>query len=162
MDRQEYEQITTLYLDSVYRVALSGCGNKSDAEDVVQNTFIKLWERKEAFEDEEHARKWLIRVAVNECHSLWRNPWKKKMVYLEEMAKEPIFSHKEQSDLYDAVMKLPVKYRQVVHLYYFEEYNVKEIAELMKLSETAVQTRLLRARQKLKEALKGALKGAWN
>ena len=53
MDRKEYEQITTLYLDSVYRVALSGCGNKSDAEDVVQNTFTKLWEREEAFEDED-------------------------------------------------------------------------------------------------------------
>ena len=158
MDRKEYEQITTLYLDSVYRVALSGCGNKSDAEDVVQNTFIKLWEREEFFADMEHARKWLIRVAVNECHSLWRAPWKKKTVYFEEMTKEPIFSHKERSDLYDAVMDLPVKYRQVVHLYYFEEYSVKEIAEIMKLSETAVQTRLLRARQKLKETLKGAWK----
>ena len=158
MDRQEYEQITKLYLDSVYRVALSGCGNKYDAEDVVQNTFIKLWERKEAFADDEYARKWLIRVAVNECHNLCRPPWRKKTVYLEEMTMEPIFSHKERSALYDEVMKLPVKYRQVVHLYYFEEYSVKEIAELMNLSETAVQTRLLRARQKLKEALKGAWK----
>ena len=60
--------------------------------------------------------------------------------------------------MYYAVKELPVKYRQVVHLYYFEEYSVKEIAEIMKLSETAVQTRLQRARQKLKETLKGAWK----
>ncbi len=158
MDTREYEQLLTLYLDSVYRVALSGCSNKADAEDVVQNTFIKLWERQEPFEDLEHARKWLIRVAVNECHSLWRTPWRKRISYLEELASEPSFSMKERSDLYYAVKELPVKYRQVVHLYYFEEYSVKEIAEMMKLSETAVQTRLQRARQKLKETLKGAWK----
>ena len=158
MDIREYEQLLTLYLDSVYRVAMSGCRNLADAEDVVQNTFIKLWERKEAFADLEHARKWLIRVAVNECHSLWRTPWLKKTSYLEDLQKEPVFFMKERSELYDVVMELPVKYRQVVHLYYFEEYSVKEIAEIAKLSETAVQTRLQRARQKLKEALKGAWK----
>ena len=158
MNTQEYERLAEKYLDCIYRVAVNGCKHHADAEDVVQNTFVKLWERTESFADEEHARKWLIRVAVNECHSLWRNPWKKKTVYLEEMTKEPTFSHREKSDLYEAVMGLPVKYRQVVHLYYFEEYSVKEIAELVNLSETAVQTRLLRARQKLKEALKGAWK----
>ena len=158
MDTKEYELITTVYLDNVYRVALSGCRNPADAEDVTQNTFIKLWERKESFEDLEHARKWLIRVAVNECHSLWRTPWRKKTAYLEELPKEPSFSMGEHSELYYAVLELPVKYRQVVHLYYFEEYSVKEIAGLLNLSETAVQTRLLRARQKLKETLKGAWK----
>ena len=158
MDTREYEQLLTLYLDSVYRVALSGCRNRADAEDVVQNTFIKLWERQEPFEDEEYARKWLIRVTVNECHSLWRTPWMKRTTYLEEMTAEPAFSMPERSVLYYAVLELPVKYRQVVYLYYFEEYSVKEIAELIKLSETAVQTRLLRARQKLKETMKGAWK----
>ena len=136
-------------------MALNGCRTPADAEDVTQNTFIKLWQCQESFEDLEHARKWLIRVAVNECHSLWRTPWMKKTAYLEDVKKEPSFSMRERSELYYAVLELPVKYRQVVHLYYFEEYSVKEIAELMKLSETAVQTRLLRAREKLKEALKG-------
>lgn len=158
MDTREYEQLLTLYLDSVYRVALSGCRTHADAEDVTQNTFIKLWERQESFENMEHARKWLIRVAVNECHSLWRTPWMKKTAYLEDSKKEPSFFLGERSELYYAVLELPVKYRQVVHLYYFEEYSVKEIAEILKLSETAVQTRLQRARQKLKETLKGAWK----
>ena len=158
MDIREYEQITILYSDDVYRVALSGCKNPADAEDVTQNTFIKLWERQEPFEDLEHARKWLIRVTVNECHSLWRTPWMRKTTYLEEVQRKPSFSMKEHGELYYAVLELPVKYRQVVHLYYFEEYSVKEIAGLLKLSETAVQTRLLRARQKLKETLKGAWK----
>lgn len=156
MDTQEYESITTKYLDCIYRVAVNGCKNYADAEDVVQNTFIKLWERNEAFEDEEHIKKWLIRVTVNECNSLWRSAWKRRTTYLEEMTSEPVFSTQEKSSLYFAVRDLPQKYRQIVHLYYFEEYSVREIADIMKLSETAVQTRLLRARQKLKEILKEA------
>lgn len=158
MDIREYEQLVTQFSDTVYRVAQSGCRTLADAEDVVQNTFIRLWERQEAFEDEEYARKWLIRVAVNECRSLWRTPWMKKTAYLESVQKQTAFSMKERSELYYAVLELPVKYRQVVHLYYFEEYSVKEIAKLLKLSETAVQTRLQRARQKLKETLKGVWK----
>lgn len=158
LDAKEYERLVNLYLGSIYRVALNGCKRSTDAEDVVQNTFLKLWERQDAFTNDEYARKWLIRVAVNECKSLWRTAWKRKTVYLEESGREPKFSTSEKSDLYDAVCELPVKYRQIVHLYYFEEYSVKEIAQLMKLSETAVQTRLLRARQKLKEALKEAWK----
>ena len=158
MDTKEYERLVNLYLGSIYRVALNGCTCSSDAEDVVQNTFIKLWEREDVFPDDEYARKWLIRVAVNECKSLWRTAWKRKTTYLEEAEREPVFSTPEKSDLYYAVRELPVKYRQMVHLYYFEEYSVKEIARLMKLSETSVQTRLLRARQQLKEKLKEAWK----
>lgn len=158
MNTEEYERYVAQYLDCIYRVAFSGCRNSADAEDVVQNTFLHLWKRGEAFADEEYARKWLIRVAVNECHSLWRTAWMRRTVYLEELPAEPVFSTPEKSELYDAVRKLPVRYRQVVYLYYFEEYSVKEVATLMKISETAVQTRLQRARQKLKEALKEAWK----
>lgn len=154
MDKNEYERLVSLYLDCIYRVALNGCQNYADAEDVVQNTFIKLLEREEYFADDEQAKFWLIRVATNECKSLWRTPWKRRTISFEELSHEPSFELSEKSDLYYAVRRLPAKYRQIVHLYYFEDYNIKEIAEIMKLSETAVQTRLLRARLKLKEILK--------
>ena len=156
MDTQEYERLAEKYLDCIYRVAVNGCKNFADAEDVVQNTFIKLWERTENFDDEAYARKWLIRVAVNECHSLWRSGWKRHTAYLEELAEEPVFSTPEKSNLYFAVQKLPQKYRQIVYLYYYEEYSVREIAEMIKLSETAVKSRLHRARQQLKSDLKEA------
>lgn len=154
MDAKEYERLSVLYLDCVYRIALNGCKNYADAEDIVQNTFLKLLECEHNFASDEQAKYWLIRVAINECNSLWRNPWKKRTSFLEELEQEPSFSTPEKSDLYYAVKELPIKYRQIVHLYYFEDYSVKEIADIMKLSETAVQTRLLRARQKLKENLK--------
>lgn len=154
METKEYERLAAEYLDCIYKVAVNGCKNYTDAEDVVQNTFIKLWEKENTFENDDHARKWLIRVAVNECNSLWRSPWKRRVTSLDEVKKEPVFSTPEKSELYYAVKELPARYRQIVHLYYYEDYNVKEIADIMSLSETAVQTRLLRARQKLKEKLK--------
>lgn len=160
MNTQEYERLAEKYLDCIYRVAVNGCKHHADAEDVVQNTFVKLWERTESFTDEEHARKWLIRVAVNECNSLWRSGWKRRTAYLEELTaesagqvEEPAYRMAEKSALYYAVQELPPKYRQIVYLHYYEEYSIRDIAEMMKLSETAVKTRLLRARQKLKSAM---------
>ncbi len=156
MDANEYGRMVTLYLDCIYRIALNGCKNYMDAEDVVQNTFMKLLEREECFADDEQARFWLIRVAMNECKSLWRTSWKRKVASMEDLSHEPAFVMPERSNLYYAVRELPMKYRKVVHLYYFEDYNVREIADILKISETAVQNRLLRARQKLKERLKEA------
>ena len=151
------EQFTCLaekYIDTVFRVALNYLKSTVDAEDVTQNVFLKLLKERKPFDSEEHVKHWLIRVTVNECKSLWRTAWHRKTTYLEEAERESVFSSPEKSDLYYAVRELPVKYRQTVHLYYFEDYSVKEITEIMKLSETAVQTRLLRARQQLKEKLK--------
>lgn len=146
------------YLDTVYRVALSCCKNPYDAEDVVQTVFLKLLEHTEDFKEQEHLRRWLIRVTINEAHSLWRTFQRRKMTSLEELPFEPSFSTEEHSELFYAVQGLPVKYREVVHLYYYEEYSIKEIAVLLHLSETAIQTRLMRARKKLKQQLKEAWK----
>ena len=155
MDSKEYKRLADQYIDMVYRVALNGCKNKYDADDVVQNTFIKLLKCKKQFDTDEHVRNWPIRVAVNECNSLWNSSWRKKVTSLDEREDEPAFTTPEKSELYDLVMKLPPKYRQVVYLYYYEKFSVKEVAEMVKISETAVQTRLQRARKKLKDQLGG-------
>lgn len=152
----EYDRIVNMYADVVYRVALSYCKNKYDAEDIVQNTFVKMLREDMEFQDDEHIRKWLIRVAVNECKSMWRSFWRKNVSSLDEIEKEPIFTTQEKSDLFYAVMKLPQKYRIVVHLYYYEEYTIKEIAGILGITETAIQTRLMRARNNLKQQLKEA------
>ncbi|MFQ9516591.1 MAG: RNA polymerase sigma factor [Eubacterium sp.] len=156
MDRLEYIRVVDAYANTVYRIAYSYCKNKSDAEDIVQNVFLKLLQSDVKFQDEEHIRKWLIRVAANETKNLCKSFWKKRMVPLENSDVTPQyqFNSKENSDLYDTVMELPYKYRIVVHLYYYEDYSVKEIAEILNIKETTVQTQLMRARKKLKVKLK--------
>ena len=157
MEIQEYKRLTNLYIDMVYRVALNGCKNKYDADDIVQETFLKLLKCKKKFESDEHARNWLLRVAVNECNSMWNSSWHKKVVLKDEQDEKMVFETQEQSDLYELVMQMSPKYRQVIYLYYFEEFSVREVASILKISETAVQTRLQRARNKLKEQLGGMI-----
>ena len=156
VEREKYIEVVERYGNAVYRVAHQYCGNRSDAEDVTQNTFIKLLQLNKKFDTEEYLRRWLFRVAINEAKNLNMSFWKKHMVSLEETEVErPCeFATGEQSALYEAVMQLPAKYRVVVHLYYFEEYSIKEIAEILRIKETTVQTQLMRARGKLKEILK--------
>lgn len=158
MEREAYDRAVSSCLDAVYRTALNCCRDPQDAEDVVQTAFLKLLESETVFQNEEHVRRWLIRVAVNESHSLWRSFWRRKVTSLEDETLEPVFSQPEHSELYDAVQRLPVRYRETVHLYYYEEYSIREIAALLRISETAVQTRLLRARKKLRQQLKEAWK----
>ncbi|MDD6194753.1 MAG: RNA polymerase sigma factor [Lachnospiraceae bacterium] len=157
MEIQEYKRLTSLYIDMVYRVALNGCKNKYDADDIVQETFLKLLRCRKQFESDEHARNWLIRVAINECNSMWNSSWRKKVILTDEQEDKPVFSTPEQSELYELVMQMSPKYRQVIYLYYFEGFSAREVASILKISETAVQTRLQRARNKLKEQLGGMI-----
>ena len=155
METKEYQRLVNLYLDMVYRIALNGCKNTYDADDVVQDTFMKLLKCRKTFDSDEHIRNWLIRVTINECKRFWISPWETRIVPWDENVEEPVVWEPEQSALYDKVMELTPKYRETIYLYYFEDFSVKEIADILKISETAVQTRLQRARQKLKEVLGG-------
>ncbi len=153
MNREEYERIVALYADVVYRVALSYAKTKEDAEDVLQNVFLKLLTKRVNFEDEEHIRKWLIRVAVNECNSLWSSFWRKNVEYIDRMEEEITFQNADYLDLYDAIKVLPAKLRIVLHLFYYEGYRTKEIADLLHIREATVRSRLTRARKLLKSQL---------
>ena len=114
MECSEYDRIVETYLDTVYRAALGFCGSVQDAEDIVQNTFLKLLLKAPEFQDEEHIRRWLLRVAANESNSLWRSFWKKRTVSLDETKELPIFSVREQSDLFAAVLLLMNTYPLLV------------------------------------------------
>lgn len=156
MEQSRYLKAVDCYGNTMYRIARSYCRCQADAEDIVQSAFEKLLVTKTEFQDEQHLKKWLIRVTVNEARNLCNSFWKKHMVSWEnsKTIQAYDFSYPEHSELYEAVLKLPVKYRSVVHLYYYEEYSVKEIADILHLRETTVQTQLMRARKKLKMMLK--------
>lgn len=152
----KYEEIAERYTDVVYRAALNYCKNKNDAEDAVQNAFMKMLQSKVEFQDEEHIKRWLIRVVINECKNMWNSFWRKKVSSLEELDYEIETFSENEKELFEEVMKLPAKYSIVLHLYYYEEYSVREIAGLLYISESNVQTRLMRGRNKLKQQLQEA------
>ncbi len=154
MNSAEYRRISEKYINTVYKAALSCCKNKADAEDAVQNAFIKLLKTDTEFTDDEHIKKWLIRVAVNECKNVWKSFWHRNIVSFDELDKEPEYVENGQGELFSEIMKLPKKYSTVIHLYYYEGYSVKEISEILNISQSNVQIRLMRARNKLKEMLK--------
>lgn len=140
------------HLDMVYRVALNWFRSPADAEDAAQTTMLKLWQTDTEFADDEHLRRWLVRVTLNVCKDMARSPWRRHTVSLEELP-EPAFSDEERRAVYREVMALPGKYRVPLYLYYYEGYSVSEIGELLRLNVSTVQTRLARARGKLKLSL---------
>ncbi len=153
MEQQLYQEMVTKYADMVYRIAINYTKSRFDAEDVVQNVFLKLYTQKKLVQDGEYLKRWLIRVSINECKNLLAAFWRKNTVSIEEEYTEPVFSTPENSDLYYAVMELPVKYRIVIHLYYYEGYSCKEIGSLLNIREQTVRTRLVRGRKMLKQQL---------
>ena len=156
METQEYNRIVKRYIDDVYRAALNCCRNRADAEDAVQNTFLKLYTADVGFTDEEHIRRWLIRVAVNECKNHLRSSWRRSVAYLDELEQEPAAALQEENELLYEMGRLPVKYSSILHLYYYEGYRCGEIADILHISESNVQTRLSRARKMLKKNLEEA------
>lgn len=156
MTDSQFAQAVETYGDTIFRVAYSYLKNRADAEDVMQETLLKLYREPGTFESDEHQKRWLIRVAVNQCRSLLRSSWLRQTVPLEEQLDAPVFDHPEQSELFEQVMALPKKYRLVVYLYYYEGYQAREIAEVLHRNLSTVQTWLMRARGLLQRSLKEA------
>lgn len=163
MDSAEVEIVAKKYLDSVYRVAINYSKNVQDAGDAVQNAFLKLIKTDMVFSDEEHIRRWLIKVTINECKSVWRRLNRHSVSSLDELYDNGYEPHTASQneynmadrarELWDAVMHLPAKYSIVIHLYYYEGYSVDEISKMVGISKSNVQIRLMRGRTTLKESL---------
>lgn len=147
--------------DMVYRLAFSMVKSVQDAEDVHQEVFIRYIRTNPLFESREHERAWFIRVTTNLCKNLWKSAWRQKMVSmdsLEETQEGNAYIQQSLSEeeelLVETVKRLPFKYRVVVHLFYYEEMSLEEIAQALNLKSSNVRTRLTRARKMLREWLK--------
>lgn len=149
MDKTVFLTLAENYRSMVYRIALNSFRNIQDAEDATQEVMLKLYLHTDPFDSQNHARNWLIQVTLNYCRSVWRSPWRQR-VSLEELTAAIPFSRPEDGELFQTVMSLPEKHRTVIYLFYYEDMSVREIAEVLKLSETAVTSRLSRARNALK------------
>lgn len=150
---QDVMELFHLYKDDVYRLAVSYTHSVQDAEDVCQTVFLKLMEQGELTPGKEKA--WLMQVTANQCRSLLRSVWRKRTEPFEEdPGSEILFEQPVLHDVWEGIRKLKPKYRIVVYLFYYEGYAIKEIANILHISCTAVTTRLSRARRILEEELK--------
>ncbi|MCL2071896.1 MAG: RNA polymerase sigma factor [Oscillospiraceae bacterium] len=153
------EVLVQKHENKIFRTALAIMGNETDAEDIMQDVFLKIIEKKPQFESEEHEEAWLTRVTVNRCKSSLRLFWRKKSRPLHDIhpaneAVLPIYGGEcGESSLLETINTLPPKYRIAIYLFYYENYSTKEIAEITNQKETTVRSQLSRARGKLKEIL---------
>lgn len=150
----EFQKIVEEYTPSLYWLAYSYCLNRSDAEDVVQEVFMKYLQHPPQCAGPGQLRAWLTTATANKCKDLLSSGWRQKTLPLED-----VHAHLDHLDevleVQEAMTRLPPKLRGVVHLYYFEGMPAKRIAEALHLSETAVHSRLHRARKQLKSLLGG-------
>ena len=153
--RYAMQELFEKYQDNLYIIAFNVCKNAEDAKDVVQDTFIQYYSLKKEFESEQHIRAWLIRVAINKAKNVNHTFWRRNKVPLEDYMETLVFQTPESEELFETVMNLPEKYRIVIHLFYYEDYSVREIAGILKLSDSNVKVRLSRGRMLLREQLKG-------
>ncbi|HKM23068.1 MAG TPA: RNA polymerase sigma factor [Lachnospiraceae bacterium] len=151
--RQSVQELIERYQHNIYGVAFNVCKNAEDAEDVVQDTFIQYYTTKKVFENEQHIRAWMIRVAINKAKNMNRTFWRQNKMSLEDYMETLVFETPVAEELFETVMKLPEKYRIIIHLFYYEDYTTQEIADILKISLSNVKVRLSRGRMLLKEVL---------
>ena len=147
------EEILDRWGPLVFRMAVQGTGSRADGEDVAQEVFVSLIQSDPAFTDETHLRAWLIRATANRCKSWGWSPWRKHTVPL-ELSRDAAPPPSESPNVLEAVAALPAKYRWPVYLHYIEGYTAAEIGQLLGCPRNTVLSRLSRARDKLKDALK--------
>ena len=152
LTEKEFCAYAEKYIDTVYRVAFSMLKNPHDADDITQETFLKLYTYTGKFQSDDHAKNWLIKVAINNCKNYFRAKWRSHD-NLDDYAETLGFESKEQSELFSAVNSLEQKHRIVIHLHYFEGYSTNDMAQLLSISENTVSTRLFRAKSKLKKLM---------
>lgn len=149
MDRLEIARLYEAYSRDVYRLALSYLHSKHDAEDICQSVFLKLLEKDVTLLPGKE-KAWFLTCAANACKNHLASFWKKNVQELDDTL---TFDTPEEKDLWQQLLALSPKDRALLHLYYYEGYSQEEIAGILRITRTAVQTRMQRARQKLRKEL---------
>ena len=154
--KAEFIEIYSRQVDTVYRVCYSFMKNKSDTEDLVQETFLKLLSTKKEFENERHERAWLIVTASNLCKDSLKKWWRKNENIEDflNIAEEP----RQEDGILELILRLPNDYKDAVYMYYYEGFSTVEIAAHLHCPEATVRSRLMRAKKKLQVMMGGATK----
>ena len=154
MSDTDLDHYVRKFRKTVFGTALCFVKNPSDADDIAQEVFIKLYRYNGTFDSEEHVRAWLIRCAVNLSKSLLRSYWHRFSAPLEDAGSKVYYdTDPRQQDMLDALNELSSKNRAVMYLHYYEGYSAAETAQILKISENAVMARLSRGRKQLRKLL---------
>ncbi|MCR5237594.1 MAG: sigma-70 family RNA polymerase sigma factor [Lachnospiraceae bacterium] len=157
----ELENKISYYYPQIYKFALLKLKSAEQAMDVTQEVFCKYIENQKPFESELHERNWLYRTASNICGSYWRSSWYKRVSLNNEIEIQSVndgpdkeYMEKEKGQaLLKAVLSLPIAYRELIHLFYYENMSIKDIAFITHKNESTIQTQLARGRTKLKKKM---------
>lgn len=146
-NQDDCRKIIEKYADTVYKLAFSKTGSKYDSDEIFQEVFLRYIKKKPIFNDDEHGKAWFIRVTIN-CTLSFIKKFKNSKI--EEISENEFFEEKEYIDLYNELQKLPDNYREIIHLFYYEDMSVEMISKVLKRKPSTVRTQLTRARQMLK------------
>ena len=152
----DVEQAVEEHADMVYRLALLKTGQPADADDVFSEVFLRLVKYRHKIKSAEHLKAWLLRVTINCCHRHQSSAWRRKVFSMETYGREEpeqLQAFPSESPVFQAVQALPQAYRDVVQLYYFEQYTVRETGSILGRPEGTVKSLLSRARGQLKDFL---------
>ena len=142
------EEVVREYSPMLYRICVVMLGNEADAQDAVQDTICKYLERTMDFQDKEHEKAWLIKVAQNRCRDMRRFYLRHPQVDLEEI--NVGYEDPEYSDVLAELIRLPLAVKAAVYLHYIEGYKTTEVSEMLGISANAVKKRLQRGREMLR------------
>lgn len=149
-DADSFTELMQMYMQDMYRVALAILMNDADVADAIGDTILACWEKIGSLKKPEYFKTWLTKIVINKSNDILRH--RKRFADIEEIPEEAAESN-DNPELKEALGKLDSKYRVPIILYYFEGYSTEEIAQILKIPKSTVQTRLLRAREKLKISL---------
>ncbi|MDE7324293.1 MAG: sigma-70 family RNA polymerase sigma factor [Lachnospiraceae bacterium] len=149
---RDIREAVTKYSDMLYKICLVILCNEQDVQDAIQDTFCKYLEKKPDFRDEEHEKAWLIKVATNNCRDMIRFRVRHPKISIDEV--ENILVAPEQRETLKELLELPVKHKTVIYLHYVEGYPIKEIADILGITESAVKSRLLRGRKQMRDMVR--------
>ncbi|HHU56384.1 MAG TPA: RNA polymerase sigma factor [Acholeplasmataceae bacterium] len=149
MSEEEFSKKYNLYSQLLFNISYGYTHNKEDAEDILQEVFMKYLKLNHTFPNEQEEKYWLIRVTINASISLTRKAYRRK-VLLEDGKLYNISPSQKEDNLIDLVITLPEKYKKVIILYYYDQFSVKEIAKILRITESAVMKRLERGRKILR------------
>ena len=154
---EQAERLARTYADPILRLSYTYLKNTHDAQDICQTVFVKLLTEPREFESPEHERAYILRMAANACKDLLRSFFRSRTVPLEQLVEVPQPFEPDERDLLEAVLALPAQYKDVVYLYYYEQYTALEIAQILHKNVNTVYTLLRRARERLRKDLEGVM-----